>query len=100
MEQALGRGRHGEGCGSVAEEQQEEEKYGGVMVENPSAELKRDVVKLNNVCNIYARRRLTRVRRRDERGSMYLSIDTRRDASIPWLGCGANYTVAIINGCE
>lgn len=29
------------------------EKYGRVMVENPSSELKRDVVKLNNVCNIY-----------------------------------------------
>lgn len=42
-------------------------------MENPSAELKRDVVKLNNVCNIYVRRRLTRVRRREEPGSMYLA---------------------------
>lgn len=52
--------------------QQEEAKYAGVMVENPSAELKRDVVKLNNVCNIYARGRLTRVRRREEPRSVYL----------------------------
>lgn len=34
------------------------EKYGRVMVENPSSELKRDVVKLNNVCNIYTREEL------------------------------------------
>lgn len=60
------------------------------MVENPSAELKRDVVKLNNVCNIYVRRRLTRVRRREEPGSMYLATQTRRDVSIPgYIGLAA-----------
>lgn len=35
-----------------------------VMVENPSSELKRDVVKLNNVCNIYTRESFIRARRR------------------------------------
>lgn len=84
--------------------QQEEEKYAGVMVENPSAELKRDVVKLNNVCNIYARGRLTRVRRREEPCSVYLHGNTnatRRGASIRGcarLGFQAKYAVAIING--
>lgn len=40
------------------------EKYGRVMVENPSSELKRDVVKLNNVCNIYTRESFIRARGR------------------------------------
>lgn len=40
------------------------EKYGRVMVENPSSELKRDVVKLNNVCNIYTRESFIRARKR------------------------------------
>lgn len=39
------------------------EKYGRVMVENPSSELKRDVVKLNNVCNIYTRECFIRVQK-------------------------------------